>query len=348
MKRGISKKSMIKGTIAIFSLGLCMICPWIQASASETGADAVSVGNMIYEDRTGSVAIYTEDIVLLKGMLHGVHAETYDPASYGHVHQWEYTDITQNTHTERCSLCGSSAELTNTHTEASSEKCVIAYDGKDYPGYRYMCDCGFEWLRERYHTPVYSPIDDSFHAVNCALHGTAYCGGMGEIEEEHISMPHPTDESHHRAVCEYCEYEGPEQACVFDIEVSPDENDMTQMHRYCACGNCLTVTEELPTPPEETTDPGAEPIETPEMETENGTENPPTPEDEPENGTEKPSVPEDEPEDGMEKPSAPEDASESGTETPPPPIVETEEDAENSGDSPSPQEKEIENKGGNQ
>lgn len=259
MKKDIKKKSAITAMLSAFAFGLCIVCPWIQASTAEARVDAASVGNIIYENEGDSVAIYTEDISLLKNTLSSVRAEVYDPASYGHVHKWEYTDITESTHTEQCLQCSSSEKLVNAHTEASKEKCVIAYDGNDYPGCRYLCACGYEWLRERYHTPVYTPIDSSFHAVTCALHGTAYCDGMGEIEEEHISMLRPTDGNHHRSVCEYCKYEGEEQTCVFDIEDLLEKDGITQTCWYCECGNCLPEAEELSTTTLETAEPGETP-----------------------------------------------------------------------------------------
>lgn len=235
MKKHINKKSIIQVILSASALVLCMVCPWIRADASEPKSGAASAGSIVFENGMGSVAIYTEDISLLKEDLCPVRAETYDPAFYGPARLQEYTNITGSTYTERYSQRRTPIELAHRHTEASREKCVIAYDGKDYPGYRYLCACGFDWLQERYHTPVYTPIDASSHAVSCALHGTAYCDGTGEIEGEHINTLHPTDESHHRAVCDYCKYEGEEQACTFNIESSSDESGAAQV--YCECGN---------------------------------------------------------------------------------------------------------------
>ena len=328
MKKDIHIGNIPKTALAAFALLLC-ICPRLQASASETVPDTASAGNIVYERGMDSVAIYTEDITLLKKRLSGVCAKTYDPASYGHIHQWEYADITENTHTECCTQCGAAVKLVNAHTEDFSEKWVIAYDGKDYPGCRYVCACGFDWLRERYHTPVYTPVSASSHAVSCALHGTAYCDGLGEIEGEHINILYATDESHHRAVCEYCKYEAPEETCIFDIESSLDENGAAQISRYCKCGNHLPVSVK---PPEESTEAGEEPAAPPEEVPDTSAE-PSIPTDEESKTGEEPAVP-------------PEMETAPGEEPAVPPLKEAEEDEKAQELSPALQREEAENQGG--
>jgi len=342
MKKDIHTGKITKTALAAFALLLCT-CPRLQASASETVPDTASAGNIVYERAMDSVAIYTEDITLLKKGLSGVCAKTYDPASYGHIHQWEYADITENAHTECCTQCGAAVKLVNAHTEDFSEKCVIAYDGKDYPGYRYVCACGFDWLRERHHTPVYTPVNATSHSASCALRGTAYCEGLGEIEGEHISILCATDESHHKAVCEYCKYESPEEACIFDIESCLDENGAAQISRYCKCGNHLPVSAK---PPEENTETGEEPAAPPEEVPDTSAE-PSTPTDEESKTGEESTVPpEKETDPGKEPAVPPEKETDPGKEPAVPPLKEAEEDEKAQELSPALQGEEAENQGG--
>ncbi len=296
-KKETVRKKWIKAALLAFVTAWCASWPSARAYAAEKERDIVSAGSIVFENSSGSVGIYAEDIALLKETFGHVRAETYDPASYGHVHQWEYTDITESGHSERCTRCGASGGPGSTHTEAFSEKCALTYDGMEYPGYRYVCACGFEWIRERYHTPLYTPTDAVSHAAFCALQGTTYCTGMGEAAGEHISALRPTDETHHRAVCIYCDYAETEQACVFDREDQPDDNSQTEPARHCECGNRL-MTEETGNAPELPNEgAGADDSEPPAIPSEEESEETPSapPEKDPEDTT--PAPPEKDPED---------------------------------------------------
>lgn len=75
------KKSIwIKAALSASAFGLFLIRPWTPVSAAETGI--MSKGSIVYENGTDSVAVYAEDITLLKEKLGSVRAKVYIPAAY--------------------------------------------------------------------------------------------------------------------------------------------------------------------------------------------------------------------------------------------------------------------------
>lgn len=214
------------------------------AEVLEDDGNAVkSYGTIVYEDKNGSVKIYAEDIALLQEKLASVPEEIFDPVLYSHTHVWEYKDITEQSHTKHCAICGSRYDLTNAHSEASEKACTITYGGHDYPGYEKTCECGYTWKTENGHSLVCTPKDENYHTQSCALAGTSYCEGMEKADVPHMSMLHPTDQTHHQERCSECGYQGDIEECVFEYDL-PQElayaEAETEERKYCICGNYTT------------------------------------------------------------------------------------------------------------
>lgn len=215
----------------------------VKAAESSGSDDAVlkSYGNIFYEDATGSVRIYAEDIALLQEKLASIPDEIFDPVLYSHTHVWEYIDITEQGHTKHCEGCGSKFDLVNQHSVAETKECTISYNGRDYPGYENICECGYTWKEEAGHILIYTQKDEIYHAVSCELAGTSYCPGMEYDEMSHGITLCPIDDSRHQAVCGDCGYKGDISECVFDI--LGDATDNSAATRYCKCGNSITETQ---------------------------------------------------------------------------------------------------------
>lgn len=242
---------MKKRTGILFAMVILIGIPFA-AKASETSGpdDRVirSHGTIIYEDDNGSVRIYAEDIALLQEKLASIPDEIFDPILYSHTHVWEYIDITEESHTRHCSICGSKYDVVDMHNEVAANPCNISFDGQEYPGYEKVCECGYKWKEEILHTLVYTQKDEACHTVSCALDGTAYCEGMETSDEPHEVTLEPTDGLHHQKVCAACGYTGDIEECIFEIELEEDdvEGGMSaptvekNVRKYCECGNYIT------------------------------------------------------------------------------------------------------------
>lgn len=240
---------MKKRTGILSAMAILMGIPFAVSAtgSSETDGTALnSYGSIVYEDATGSVKIYAEDIVLLQEKLASLPDEIFDPVLYSHTHVWEYINITDQSHTEHCNGCGVKYDLVNPHTAAETEPCTISYDGQEFSGYEMICECGYKWQEETDHTPVYRTKDETCHTMSCALGGTSYCMGMESTDMEHGMIPQPTDTTHHQNVCGVCGYKGDVEECVFDImdidEAAGDETP-AEVRKYCECGNFITETQ---------------------------------------------------------------------------------------------------------
>lgn len=214
----------------IFFIGIPGIA---RAAAADTGIK--SKGNIIYESSAGSVKLYAEDIALLQEKISSIPEEIFDPYLYSHSHQWEYLDVTKETHKKHCSACGSAYDVINPHTAALKKECNITYDGKEYSGYENACVCGYRWAEEMGHTIVYNPKDERCHTITCELAGTQYCIGKELQEEAHGFNLYPIDQNHHQNVCDTCDYKEEQEECTFDEEIIME--DTGEKRKYCICGN---------------------------------------------------------------------------------------------------------------
>lgn len=236
----------MKKRIGIFCAMVILIgIPFAAKAAEASGTDEAAVksyGTIVYEDKNGSVRIYAEDIALLQEKLASVPEEIFDPVLYSHTHVWEYEDITEQSHTKHCAICGSKYDLTNAHSEASEKECIIAYGGHEYPGYENTCECGYTWKTENGHSLVCSPKDKNCHTQSCALAGTSYCEGMEKADVPHTIMVYPTDQTHHQTRCSECGYQGEIEECVFEFEeqTTMAGEEAKEVRKYCACGNYIT------------------------------------------------------------------------------------------------------------
>ncbi len=213
-----------------------------KATSESRNFNIKSCGNIIYRDNSGSIELYAEDIALLQEKLSSVPDKIFDPVIYSHMHVWEYIDINRNTHTRHCAGCGVSYDIISKHEAATIKKCIITYEGNEYPGHEKICKCGYAWREEMYHNMSYSMVDASHHTVSCALDGTDYCGGFTVKESEHVRTAYPTSDKTHQIICDYCGFAGETQECVFIYE--GDSGDLTQVQKYCECGNYITEPKE--------------------------------------------------------------------------------------------------------
>lgn len=218
--------------------------------ASESDQTSIrSYGNIFYEDATGSVKIYAEDIAFLQEKLSSIPDEIFDPLLYSHDHVWEYRDITDQGHTKHCDVCGSKYDVINMHTMDEQTECILTFKGEEYLGYEKVCECGFKWVEEAYHNLIYTQKDDMYHTSSCVLEGTSYCSGMEQGNSLHLINLYPTDSTHHRERCDECGYEGNTSECIFEIAredvegEEPDPDEAEEDRKYCACGNYMTEPE---------------------------------------------------------------------------------------------------------
>lgn len=217
----------------------------VKATYENGNSDIKSCGSIIYKDNSGSVELYAEDIALLQEKLASVPEDIFDPVLYSHMHEWEYINVNQYTHTRHCDGCGSSYDMVSAHNAVKSRICTITYEGKEYSGREKSCSCGYAWKEEMYHNLIYSPADATYHTLSCALDGTDYCSGLVAEESEHITTAYPEeDAAHHRLVCDYCGFAGEMQACIFDYDSVEESEDPTLIQRYCVCGNYITEPKE--------------------------------------------------------------------------------------------------------
>ena len=232
----------MKRKIGILYAMIILIGIPIAAKAAGT-ADAegiTSYGSIVYKDETGAVGIYAEDIVLLHEKLASVSDEIFAPILYSHPHAWEYIDINEKEHTKHCDGCGSKYDVTDHHNATEKREYTISFDGQDFAGYEYVCECGHCWIKEEFHTAVYIEKDENVHSVSCMLAGTPYCKGTISGELEHILVAHPIDASHHQKICNLCDYEGLTEVCIFNKEDAVTNEGLAETRKYCECGNYIT------------------------------------------------------------------------------------------------------------
>lgn len=301
-------------TVAVILMtGVCSTLGTAQAK-EETLA---SRGNLIYEDAGGDtegLKWYAEDLLMLKEKLAAIPSQCFDPACYTHEHCWVYQDIDENTHTRHCDGCGAAFDSTDAHVAVREERAVISCNGQEYSGRKFICDCGWQWMRETGHTLLHDPLDAVNHTIRCALDDSDYCQGYEPVTEEHYAYYYVPDDDgmRHGKVCIDCGYRE-EETCSFSLEKPPLQEDVEDENedeaqtgqdadcRWCVCGNCRNEKQEnAETDPEEELDPPAV-GEPPEM-----SDIPEAPTDEETGQPKPPEIPTDE-EEQPKVPKAPED-----------------------------------------
>lgn len=236
MKRNISKGILIVLVFVFVSIP----CYAYAADLVELPEINIgSYGSIVYQDANGSVEIYAEDIVLLQEKLESIPEDIFTPAFYSSIHDWQYIDKNEETHTRRCNICGTT--IRNMHIAMSYEENSFVYNYNMYDGYNFECKCGYVWQGERDHNYVYTPVDAGKHRVSCALNGTKYCEGLEEYDEEHVLDIEPDTDNTHKVTCSICLYEKDEN-CDFTEYFQ----DMTtgEERLICECGNYIVIEEE--------------------------------------------------------------------------------------------------------
>lgn len=294
--RGIVRRRMgiqLLQTLLLL-IGLCFGVRMPNVHA-QTVSTCSSHGNLVYEGKRGSVALYAADIRLLEEKISTIPERCFDPVCYAHTHNWEYCRINEKTHTRHCTDCGEANDLTSSHRADSWERDTFFYEGKAYPGKRFTCVCGYQWSMELSHTMIFEVLDEVNHHSRCALDGTPYCRGCEPSVEEHYAWYYEMgdDEFHHEKICFDCGFQI-EETCCFDV--AEDEEG----RHACICGRREKREEESETSDEPETgehpgdpdEPGAEDV--PETPDEPGTEDVPETPDEPgtEDAPETPDAPE--------------------------------------------------------
>lgn len=245
-KPSVRKWAMIAAVILM--TGICTTLGTAQAKEEAFA----SRGSLVFEDNRGRLEWNTEDLLLLKEKLSSIPNQCFDPACYTHDHNWVYQDINESTHTRHCDGCGSAFDSISGHMAVREECCVISHDGREYPGQKFICTCGWQWMRETAHTLLCEPVDAVNHTIRCALDGSAYCRGYESVMEEHYAYYYVPDEDgmRHGKVCLDCGYRE-EELCSFTLEEAPvqektegenskeDQAVQGEVYRWCVCGNCM-------------------------------------------------------------------------------------------------------------
>lgn len=240
-------RKLLTALVLFLAVGLCVTAEAVQAKGAEMG----SRGAVVYQDNGEKAEIYAADILFLKEKLDTISDEIFSPSYYSHVHQWEYKNVNDRTHTKHCEKCGDTYDLTNVHQAVREEDCTITCQGQEYPGRRYSCECGRQWVREAAHVLVFEPVDENCHRSRCVLEEEGYCRGYEPVLEEHYAyyyIPDP-DGVHHRKNCFDCAYQV-EEACEFILESWDEEIEPDASTRYCECGNSRQTGEDETTEPE--------------------------------------------------------------------------------------------------
>lgn len=272
--KGISSsriwKPLLRTLLLLTVLYLTAGMPNVHA---QTVSTCSSHGNLIYEGKRGSVALYAADIRLLEEKIATIPERCFDPVCYAHTHNWEYCRINEKTHTRHCTDCGEANDLTSSHRADSWERDTFFYEGKAYPGKRFTCACGYQWSMELGHTMIFEALDEVNHQSGCALDGTPYCEGCEPSVEAHYAWYYEMrdDAFHHEKICFDCGFRIEETCC---LDMAEDEEG----RHACICGRSETREEESETSdeseteesPEDSDEPGAE--DTPEIPDEPGTE----------------------------------------------------------------------------
>lgn len=247
---------------ALFLPFVAGLCGTVQAAQAK-GVEVSSRGAIVYQNDSEKAEIYAADLLVLKEKLDTVSDEIFSPSYYAHVHQWEYKNVNERTHTKHCEKCGDAYDLTNAHRAVCEEECTITSGGKEYPGRRYSCECGQQWVQEAVHALVFELVDENCHRSRCVLEEEGYCQGYEPVLEEHYAyyyIPDP-DGVRHRKICFDCAYQV-EETCDFTLESWDEEIEPDASVRYCECGNSRQTEEGETTEPE--TDGSEKPAEEPE------------------------------------------------------------------------------------
>ena len=246
----MTKDRIKKLVIALFLPLTLVLCTTAEAAQAE-GAAVRSQGAVVYQEDGKTAEIYAADFLFLKEKLDTIPDEVFSPSYYAHVHQWEYRNVNDRTHTRHCEKCGDTYDLTSAHQAVREENCIITSRGKEYPGRRYSCECGQQWVQEAAHALVFEQVDETCHRSRCVLEEEGYCRGYEPVLEEHYAyyyIPDP-DGAHHRKICFDCAYQV-EEACDFTLESWDEEVEPDASVRYCECGNSRQTEEDEATEPE--------------------------------------------------------------------------------------------------
>lgn len=238
---------MVIALVLSLAVGLCTTAEAAQAMGEEVN----SRGAIVYQDDGEKAEIYAADLLFLKEKLDTVPDEIFSPSYYAHVHQWEYRNVNDRTHTKHCEKCGDAYDLTNAHQAVREEDCTITIRGEEYPGSRYSCECGWQWMKEAAHALVFEQVDENCHRSRCVLEEEGYCQGYEPVLEEHYAycyIPDP-DGVHHRKICFDCAYQV-EETCDFTLESRDEETVPDGSVRYCECGNSRQTEDGETTKPE--------------------------------------------------------------------------------------------------
>lgn len=244
-------KEKMKKLVTVLILPLAVGLFGTAEAAQAKGGEISSRGAIVYQDDGEKAEIYAADFLLLKEKLDTVPGEIFSPLYYAHAHQWEYKNVNDRTHTKHCAKCGDSYDLTNPHQAVREEECTITSRGKEYPGRRYSCECGRQWVQEAAHALVFEPVDENCHRSRCVLEEEGYCRGYESVLEEHYAYYYVQDPDgvHHRKICFDCAYQV-EEVCNFTLESWDEEIEPDASVRYCECGNSRQTGEGEETEPE--------------------------------------------------------------------------------------------------
>lgn len=244
-------KEKMKKLVIVMILPLAVELFGTAEAAQAKGAEISSRGAIVYQDNGEKAEIYAADFLFLKEKLDMIPDEIFSPSYYAHAHQWEYKNVNDRTHTKHCAKCGDSYDLTNQHQAVRAEECTITSQGEEYPGRRYSCECGRQWLQETAHALVFELVDENCHRSRCVLEQEGCCQGYEPVLEEHYAyyyIPDP-DGVHHRKICFDCAYQV-EEACDFILESWDEEIEPDASTWYCECGNSRQTDEGEATEPE--------------------------------------------------------------------------------------------------
>lgn len=225
------------GILKALCITLCMTALWTKGFAvvraeeqpaqlekGQTQMRELSArGNIVYQDGDIKAGIYAADFALLYEKAAMGPKEAFDPACYTHIHQWEYRDPGERTHTRHCAICGDAFDLVEAHKAEREDDCMITREGKEFPGRRYSCACGYQWEREKAHVLTFDVVDETCHRSRCLLDGTEYCMGYEPVEEEHYAFYHTPDQTgtYYIKTCIDCGYQTEE---AYEPEEKPDES----------------------------------------------------------------------------------------------------------------------------
>ncbi len=249
-------KGMAKALLAL-AIGLCMAAPTVRAEILPTaeqgrkvisptpetrwgtpGTELLSRGNLAYRQKETGAQVYAADFLLLRDRLSTIPDTVFEPACYTHTHQWEYLDINGENHTRHCEICGSAYDLVGAHKPKEMGNCTLSYDGAQYAGISYICDCGYGWEREEAHTLVFDSVDENTHRSRCRLDGSDFCTGYEPVIEEHYAYHYKPCEDgiHHERICMDCGYQDQEE-CRFSVPDTDGDGGNDGESKRCWCGN---------------------------------------------------------------------------------------------------------------